>query len=114
MRNRKDEARAEKLKQRLDAGFVSRLFPEVVSIVIMMRYTQRGMKSLLRTVNFFPDSYAFFRIDCLMEDCVDGGFDLTQVITSMIRSHREAAKGDIICESADHSAIFYEIAIQYV
>jgi len=118
MNSRKNAARTERLQQRVDAGFVSTHFPEVASIVISMMYNQKGIKkSLLRTVNFFPDSYALFRIDCLNKDCVDGGFDLTQVITAMIRNHREATKGELSCEgngpSADHSAIIYEVAIQY-
>ena len=118
MNSRKSAARTERLQQRLDAGFVSTHFPEVASIVISMMYSQRGIqKSLPRTVNFFPGSYALFRVNCLNKDCVDGGFDLTQVITAMIRNRTEAAKGELSCEgngsSTDHSAIVYEVAIQY-
>ncbi|HUO78277.1 MAG TPA: hypothetical protein VMU21_11950 [Thermodesulfovibrionales bacterium] len=119
MNSRKNAARVEKLQRRVDAGFVATHFPEVASIVISMTYNQRGIaKSLPRTVNFFPDSYALFRVDCLSKECVDGGFDLTRVITGMIRNHKVAAKGDLCCEgngsSADHSAIVYEVAIQYI
>ncbi len=82
-----------------------------------MTYNQTGIqKSLPRVVNFFPGSYALFRIDCLKKECVDGGFDLTQVITGMIRNHKEAAKGHLTCEGGppdDHSTIVYEVAIQY-
>jgi len=118
MNSRKSAARTERLQQRLDAGFVSAHFPEVASIVISMMYSQRGIqKALPRTVNFFPGSYALFRVDCLNKDCVDGGFDLTQIITAMIQNRREAAKGELSCvgngSSADHSAIVYEVAIQY-
>ncbi len=118
MNNRKNAGRAEKLQQRLDAGFVGAHFPEVASIVISMMYNQKGIgKSLPRTVHFFPDSSAFFRINCLSKDCVDGGFDLTQVLTSMIGNRRESAKGELSCEgdgaSAEHSAIAYEVLIQY-
>lgn len=102
----------------LDAGFMDTQFPEVSGIVINMIYSQRGIqKSLPRVVNFFPGSYALFRIDCLNKECVDGGFNLTQIITGMIRNRREAAKGDLRCEgdtpSADHSTIAYEVAIKY-
>ena len=84
-----------------------------------MAYQQKGMqKSLNRVINFFPDSSALFVIDCLNKDCVDGGFDLTRVITAMIIDRRERAKGDLSCEgegpSADHSTIAYEVAIKYV
>jgi hypothetical protein len=118
MNNKKNAARTERLQRRVLAGFVSAHFPEVKSIVISMMYNQSGIaKSLPRTVNFSPDSSAFFRIDCLNKDCVDGGFDLSQVLNSMIRNRREAAKGQLSCEgsgaSADHSDIVYQVAIQY-
>lgn len=115
---RKNAARLENQQRRRDAGFMDAKFPEVASIVISMIYNQRGIqKSLARIVNFFPDSYALFRIDCLNKECVDGGFDLTQVITGMIRNRGESFKGDLSCEgdgpSSDHSTIIYEVSIQY-
>jgi hypothetical protein len=118
MNSRKNAARTERQQRKLDAGFVEAQFPEVTGIVINMIYNQKGIqKSLPRVVNFFPSSHALFRVDCLNKECVDGGFDLTQVITGMIRNRRKAAKGDLNCEgncpSADHSTIVYEVAIQY-
>jgi len=97
---------------------MSEHFPEVAGIVIQMMYKQKGVaKSLVRTVNFFPESYAFFIVDCLSKDCIDGGFDLTRVITEMIGNRREKTKGELGCEgnttAADHSAIVYEVAIHY-
>ena len=118
MNTRKNTARMEKQQRKLDAGFVQAQFPEVAGIVVNMIYNQRGIqKSLPRVVNFFPGSSALFRIDCLNKECIDGGFDLTQVITGMIRNRRAAAKGDLSCEgdgpSAEHSTIAYEVAIKY-
>ncbi|MBI4689720.1 MAG: hypothetical protein HY754_05595 [Nitrospirae bacterium] len=117
MNIRKKETRQERQQQRLDAGIMSEHFPEVASIVISMIYSQDGIeKSLPRTVNFYPDSYALFRIDCLSLGCVDGGFDLSDVITSMIRNRKETTKGKLVCKggpSTDHATIVYEIAIQY-
>ncbi len=116
--SRKNAARIEKQQRKLDAGFMVTQFPQVAKIVVSMMYNQRGIqKSLPRIVNFFPGSYALFRVDCLNKECVDGGFDLTQVITGMIRNRKEVAKGNLCCEgdgpSADHSTIVYEVAIQY-
>ena len=45
-----------------------------------------------RTFHFSPTSHAFFIVNCLRKDCVDGGFDLTQVITEMIRNRRMEGK----------------------
>lgn len=101
----------------LDAGFMHNHFPDVANIVINMVYKQKGAKSLFRTLNFFPDSYAFFKVSCLSDDCVDGGFNLTHVITSMIRNHSEMSKGELVCDDngprTGHSDIVYDIAIQY-
>lgn len=117
MNNKKNTTRIERLQQRLDAGCMADIFPDVAGIDIRMTYNQQGIKSLLRTFRFSPDSYAYFRVDCLNKDCVDGGFDLTQVITGMVRKHKEAARGELSCggegPAADHSAIAYEVAIRY-
>lgn len=116
---KRNSAKAEMRQRKLDAGFVKDRFPEVEGIVVSMAYQQRGMqKSLNRVVNFFPDSSALFVVDCLNKDCVNGGFDLTRVITAMIRHRKEKAKGDLSCEgegpSANHSTIAYEVAIKYI
>ncbi len=83
-----------------------------------MMYKQKGVADpIQRIMNFFPGSYAFFRLDCLSDDCVDGGFDLSQVINSMVRNRSEVVRGDLGCDDSgprpDHSHIVYEIAIQY-
>lgn len=116
-RNQKNEAKIEKMQQRRDAGSMAKRFPDVAGIIISMTYNQRGIKSILRTLNFSPDSYAFFKVDCLSRGCVDGGFDLTHIINAMIRDRRVEGKGALGCEgndpSAAHSDIVYEVAIQY-
>jgi hypothetical protein len=117
MTSRKHVLKAEKTQRKLDAGFMAAHYPEVSSIVVNMMYNQQGVKQTLpRTVNFLPTSYAFFRVDCLSKECVEGGFDLSQVITAMIRSRKKAAKGELNCSGGpapDHSAIVYEVAIEY-
>jgi hypothetical protein len=111
------EKRQEILQLKHEAGSISTRFPEVASIVMNMTYKQNGAKSILRTFHFTPDSYAFFVINCLRQDCVDGGFDLTQVITAMIRNRKVDTKGTLRCKGTDsstsHSDIVYQVAIQY-
>jgi hypothetical protein len=115
---RKNAARIERQQRKLDADLVETLFPEVAGIVIGMTYNQQGaLKSFTRVINFFPGSYALFRINCLNKECVDGGYDLTKVITGMIRNRSKAAKGDLSCEgscpSVKNSTIVYTVAIKY-
>jgi len=115
--SRKNEAREERLRQKLDAGIMSDRFPEVSTIVVRMKYVKEGATSLLRTMNFYPGSHAFFRMSCLGEGCVDGGLDLTRVITTMIRDHKTSAKGELSCRSKDpsaiHADIVYEVSMKY-
>jgi len=111
------ERKQEIMEQKRAAGSVAEHFPEVANIVMNMTYNQKGAKSILRTFNFTPGSYAFFVVNCLRQDCIDGGFDLTQVITEMIRNRRVGGKGTLSCKGTDsstnHSDIVYEVAIQY-
>jgi len=111
------ERMQEMMQQRREAGSVATHFPEVANIVMNMTYNQRGAKSILRTFNFTPESYAFFVVNCLRQDCVGGGFDLTEVITSMIRNRRAEVRGALGCKGTDsstnHSDIAYKVSIQY-
>ncbi len=120
MANRmKGIARGEKIQQRINAGLLSARFPEVTGITIHMTYYQKGVNPVLmeRTVNFFPGSYAYFNMECMSRDCVDGGFDFDRTIASMVRGHRESAEGELVCEghnvSTDHSKVGFRIVIGY-
>ncbi len=118
MWSRNNQTSIERNQRRSEAGLMSRHFPDVASIVISMMYKQKGVANpIQRTIHFFPGSYAFFTLDCLSDDCVDGGFDLSWIITEMIRNHRGASEGELGCDDtgprADHSHIAYKIAIQY-
>lgn len=118
MNSKRNAFRSERLQQRIDSGTIAERFPRVAGIIIRMEYIQQGIaQNMSRTMHFSPSSYALFRVDCLNKSCVDGGFDLTQRITSMIKQRKATATGEIACEgegpAADHSSIVYEIAINY-
>lgn len=118
MNSRRNALRSERQQQKIDSGTVVQRFPKVAGIVIRMEYIQQGItQNMSRTMHFSPASHAFFRVDCLSKGCVDGGFDLTGKITSMIRNRKETASGEISCKGegpvADHSRIVYEVTITY-
>jgi hypothetical protein len=112
----------ERSKQlRLAAGLLSERFPEVSDLVVHMTYYHKGVNPVLmvRTVHFFPSRHAYFNMDCMIKGCVDGGFDLTSVITHMIKTHKKTEKGKLICNgkgdtlASDHASISYEITVTY-
>lgn len=105
----------------LAAGLVSERFPGVSSIVFHMTYYQKTADPVLmkRTVNFFPTDYVFFHMDCMKEECVNGGFDLTPVVTSLVKNRKKTLKGTLACNGKIeqlrlvHARIDYEVTIQY-
>jgi hypothetical protein len=116
----KHAARRGKTQQKLESGLISEHFPEVSSIFISMTNSYEGINpiTILRAFNFWPNSNAYFNIECLSKDCIDGGFDLKQVITMMIRSHKDSGEGELVCDGnnnlfSDHSHVYYKVAIRY-
>lgn len=115
--NMRNEAREERKRQTIAAGLLSDHFPDVKSIVVTMNYSRGSYSSVLRTLNFYPGSHAFFRVSCLGEGCDDGGLDLTNPIHRLIRNHEKSAKGKLRCDNRDpaivHPSVDYEVAITY-
>ena len=113
----RSEAREERKRQMLAAGLVSERFPDIASIVVTMNYSRGSFAAVLRTLNFYPGSPAFFRISCLGEGCEDGGLDLTYVLHRMIRAREKSAKGELSCDNRDaaivHPRVEYQVAITY-
>jgi hypothetical protein len=109
-----------KRQNRLTAGLVSESFPEVSGIVINMTYYQRGVNPVLmeRTINIFPSSDAYFKMDCMIKGCEDGGFDLTSVIRDLAKTRKHVKKGSLVCNgnteaASDHASVDYEVVMQY-
>ena len=118
----KSDARMDRARHRIEAGLISKRFPEVSRIVVDMRHTTKGMMAfpLLRTLNFSPDSHAYFHVECLNTDCKDciEGFDLDLVIASMVRSHALSREGELDCKgdglTSSDVHMSYKVTIQYV
>jgi hypothetical protein len=55
----------------------------------------------------------------MIKGCSDGGFDLTSVISNMIKIHKKSEKGKLLCNgtiddlTSDHASIAYQITIKY-
>jgi len=123
MAHRNNYAATMELKKQINlaAGLVSDRFPAVSDIVIHMTYYRKTANPVLmvRTLNLFPSSYALFKMDCMTRGCDGGGFDLTSVVAGMVKTHKKAKKGAIIChgnidtQASDHARIEYEAVIKY-
>jgi hypothetical protein len=111
--------RLELKQKKLDAGIISEKFPQVSGMVIHMRYYQSPANRvlMLRTVNVFPTSNAYFHMKCVKKDCTHGGFDLTPAIADLVKRRKRTGKGKISCRggtlAGGHTSISYEITISY-
>ncbi len=109
----------ERTESRLVAALVSEQFPKVSGISIRIIYHGNPSNPVLmvRTVNFFSSSHAFFHMQCIKKDCDNGGFDLTREITKVIRNKKKSAKGKMVCGGVSltscQAPISYEISVKY-
>lgn len=103
------------------AGLVSERYPDVLSIAFQITYYQKTSVPVLmtRTVNFLPGNYASFHLDCMREECSNGGFDLTPIVAGLVKDRKRSARGNITCRGKDavlrhgHASISYEVKIEY-
>ena len=99
---------------KLTTPTISDLFPKVSDITILIMHDQ-----MTRTLHFWPSRHASFNISCMHKNCVDGGYDLTSVITKMIKKQIESNRGTQICkgtidaQTSEHASIHYKITIKY-
>jgi hypothetical protein len=116
------EKQERKQKALLAAGLVSDRFPGVASISFRLTYYQKTSVPVLmtRTVNFFPPNYACFHLDCIRDECTNGGFDLLPVVAGLVKGRKTSAKGKLFCNGKHpalhegHASIAYEVNIEYV
>jgi hypothetical protein len=107
-------------KNKLAAGLVSERFPGVSEIVFSMTYYQKTSQAVLmqRTLNFISTDFAYFRMECMRDECTNGGFDLTSVVVALVKSKKKSVKGKISCTGKNetlapgHASIAYEITVQ--
>jgi hypothetical protein len=121
--HRHDYALKMELKKQVNiaAGLVSDRFPAVSGIVIHMTYYRKAAIPVLmeRTINIYPASYAYFKMDCMIKSCDGGGFDLTSIVANMVKTHTKVRKGALVCHGnvdaipSEHASITYETVIQY-
>lgn len=113
-------AKREKMQRRIAAGLISDHFTDVLHIIIRLTYYQKGMADpMVRTVNFAPGDYAYFNMECMRRECLNGGFDLTQKISCLFKNHKRVGRGKKYCSGQQgilascNACIDYKIIIRY-
>lgn len=108
-------------QNKLTYGLISERFPSVSGMVINITYYHKGINPvlMLRTINVFPTDCAYFKAECVIKGCDGGGYEITPIIVGMVKAHKKASKGKLVCSgkvdsnACDHASIAYEIGIKY-
>jgi hypothetical protein len=115
------EQQEQKRNAMLATGLIADRFPGVARIAFRLTYYQRTVDPVLmtRTVSFLPADCAYFRLGCMRDGCMNGGFDLAAVVAGMVKSSRTSGKGRIVCRGRSdstghaHASLAYEVSIEY-
>ena len=122
--NHSQQRHAEKLElteKKHAAGLLSDKFPNVSNLTVRLTYYGKMTNNVLmiRTVNYFPNSDAYFHMSCLAKECDNGGFEMGPKITKVIKNKKKSDRGEMVCRgkgeslSSDHACVTYEIMVQY-
>jgi hypothetical protein len=112
---KKTEARIERIRLRTESGLVSEHFPGVSHLLVRMIYRNKATPLLMiRTVNFASSDNAYFNMACMDRDCMNGGFDLTQEIDDLVKTHKDSAQGRMHCNGLDKVPASCSAMIDYV
>lgn len=114
----------EQLKEtedKLAAGLISERFPQVAGIVIRITYYGNAVDPvvMVRTLNIFPSSPAYFYVKCFVKGCDNGGFELAPEIKRIIKNNKKSGKGEMTCKgkgdfiTSGHARIVYDVSVQY-
>ena len=92
----KNSERLQIKQQKADSGLMSERYPNVASVIVAMNYYSGSSEQVImqRTVNFFPNSNTYFKMECMKRDCIDGGFNLESVIAKMVKAALNQLKGN--------------------
>ena len=75
-------------------------YPQVSSIAVEMDFKNPdwGGDPDSKKESYSQESKAFFKIDCPHVECISGGFDLSNAISTLISSKSDRAEGSIVCQ----------------
>lgn len=76
-------------------------YTNVRSVQIDMTFvTDSGVREVDRKTSVYsvPSKYAAFDVHCFRDQCIDGGFDLSDIVFSMLQSREVKKRGRLTCQ----------------
>lgn len=81
---------------------LSDLYPDIERLTLFVAFEEVDAEAEpnYQQIIFTGNSAPAFRLECLREECVDGGFDYEPFIDELIRSGEHLAHGKIACQGS--------------
>ena len=92
-------AREERQRQYLAAHLMAEQFPDLQELAVRIRFSdpEGRQKPQPYAQIFAAEMRAFFRFQCPLKDCVDGGFDLTSAVQRGLSRKDADRSGTLTC-----------------
>lgn len=78
---------------------------DTLALSLSIRAPNNEHEPTMNGRSFGSDARAYFRFKCKNVDCVDGGFDLTEAVDTMVKGHRAEASGRLVCQGWESRAL---------
>lgn len=108
----------------VSAGYVMDRFKTVKSLRFKIQFENATEMSEPYTTEFTrgPEDSALFFFKCPFEDCIDGGYNLSNLLMNMLKEERYILRGENACQGYKYSnrkkepcggKITYEVKAEY-
>lgn len=82
------------------AGYIKDRYPRVKILILELNYkdTNGLAQPFHKSYSLTPENSAFFKYNCPYRECIEGGHDLTQPISDMLKNNKVECSGKISCQ----------------
>lgn len=91
------------------------VFPQVrhVAVNLVIRAPHNEIEPTMNGRSFGPGALAFFKFRCKNVECIDGDFDLTDVIELAIAQRKPEVTGRLVCKGWDGKSNVGQVRCHY-
>jgi len=82
------------------AGYIKDWYPQVKTLTFELNYRDPDglAQPSSETYTRGPEHSAFLKIQCPYRECINGGYDLTELISDMLNNNKLECHGKVSCQ----------------
>lgn len=97
------------------APTIGELFPQVrhIAVNLVIRAPHNEIEPTMNGRSFGPNALAFFKFRCKNVECVEGGYDLTDVIELAVAQGKSDITGRDVCQGFEGRNRIHDVRCHY-